>query len=67
MSETVPIDVAAEIRELSDNGYGSNQISALTGVNSSTVRRIVSGHHQSYDERLSTRQTQHLLNKWAAR
>jgi hypothetical protein len=60
----VPIDVAAEIRELSDE-YGSNQISAWTGVESSTVRRVISGEHQSYSEQLSARQTQQLLNNWA--
>ena len=66
MSESVPNDVAAEIRELSDEGIGSNQISAITGINSSTVKRVISGKHQSYNDQLSTRQTQRLLSNWVA-
>ena len=66
MHEPVPIDVAAEIRELSDEGIGVNQISAITGINSSTVKRVISGKHQSYNDQLSTRQAQRLLNNWAA-
>ena len=66
MSESVPNDVAAEIRELSNDGIGSNKISAITGVNSSTVKRIISGLHQGYNDQLSTRQTQRLLSNWVA-
>ena len=65
MHESVPLDVAAEIRELSDDGYGRNQISAWTGINSDTVRRVISGLHKSYSDQLSARQTQQLLNNWA--
>jgi len=64
--ESVPNDVAAEIRELSNDGIGSNKISAITGVNSSTVKRVISGKHQSYNDQLSTRQTQRLLSNWVA-
>jgi len=58
----VPLDVASEIRELSNEGLGCNKISALTGVGSSTVKRIISGIHRSYTDRLSPRQVQALLN-----
>jgi len=58
----VPLDVASEIRELSNEGLGCNKIAALTGVNSSTVKRIISGIHRSYTDRLSPRQVQTLLN-----
>jgi len=58
----VPMDAAKEIRELSDKGYGRNTISYITGVNSSTVRNILDGIHQAYDEKLTTRQMQALIN-----
>ena len=62
MHEPVPVDVATEIRELSVEGFGSNQISAFTGVYSSTVRQVISGKHKSYSERLSIRQVQAFIN-----
>jgi len=64
MPEPVPNDVAAEIRELANEGLGYNRISAATGVNSSTVKRVISGQHQSYSDQLSARQTQRLLTNW---
>lgn len=62
MHKFVPLDVASEIRELSDEGLGCDKIGALTGINSSTVKRIISGIHESYTDRLSPRQVQALLN-----
>lgn len=62
MHEPVPIDVATEIHELRADGLGMNLIGMFTGINSSTVKRVISGAHQNYSERLSTRQTQGLLN-----
>ncbi len=62
MHKLVPLDVAVEILELSDEGFGSNQISAFTGINSTTVKRIISGIHKSYSNALSARQTQGLIN-----
>ena len=62
MQKPVPHDVAVEILELSDEGLGSNQISAFTGINSTTVKRVIAGIHQSYSNALSARQTQGLIN-----
>jgi len=58
----VPLDVATEILELSSDGVGSNEICVITGINSSTVRNVILGDHQSYCDKLSTRQAQRLLN-----
>jgi len=63
MHESVPLDVGAEIHELSDEGIGRNQISAYTGVPSTTVKRVLSGLHQSYSDQLSARQVQRLINE----
>jgi len=62
MYEPVPADVATEIHELSAEGFGSNQISAFTGVYSSTVRQVISGKHKSYSEKLSARQLQAFID-----
>lgn len=62
MHEPVPVDVATEIRELSSEGLGNNQISAFTGVYSSTVRQVISGKHKSYSDKLSARQVQAFIN-----
>ena len=59
--EPVPFDVASEIHELRDDGFGMNQIGAFTGVNSSTVKKIIAGQHQSYCDKLSSRQIQRLI------
>ncbi len=61
--QSVPLDVAVEIRELSCDGLGRNQIGLLTGINSSTVRKIISGDHQNYNEKLSTRESQDMINQ----
>ena len=58
MREPVPIDVAKQIHELDSEGQGCNQISSITGINSSTVKRVISGEHQTYSDRLSARQIQ---------
>lgn len=58
----VPVDVAKHIVELSEEGYGVNQIGFITGVNSSTVRRIIQGEHQSFCNKLSARQIQRFLD-----
>jgi hypothetical protein len=60
--QPVPMDVAVQIRELSNRGIGCNEICAITGINSSTVRKVISGEHQSYSDKLSPRQSQGLLN-----
>lgn len=61
--EPVPIDLAKQVIELSEDGIGRNQISAITGINSSTVRRIIEGKHQSYSDTLSIRQVQSMINQ----
>jgi hypothetical protein len=61
--EPVPKDAALEIRELGQQGYGRNQISYMTGVNSSTVRNVLDGVHKTYDEKLTTRQVQGLITR----
>ena len=63
MHESVPLDTADEIRELAGDGMGRDMIGFITGVNSSTVRKIISGAHKHYSERLSTRQAQGLINQ----
>lgn len=62
MHEPVPLDVAAEILELSIEGFGRDKIGFITGINSSTVKKVISGSHKSYSDKLSCRQTQGLLN-----
>lgn len=62
MHEPVPLDIADEIRELAGEGFGANQISSITGIYASTVRRVISGDHKSYSDKLSTRQIQGVLN-----
>ena len=59
--DPVPLDVASEIHELRSAGLGMNQIGAFTGVNSSTVKRVIAGKHQSYCDKLSSRQIQRLI------
>jgi len=61
--QSVPLDVAAEIRELSFDGLGRKQIGHLTGINSSTVRNIISGTYKNYSEKLSVRESQGLINQ----
>ena len=58
----VPFDVATEIHELRSVGLGMNLISQLTGINSSTVKRVISGAHQNYSDKLSCRQVQTMIN-----
>ncbi len=62
MHDPVPVDVATEIRELSREGFGSNQIGFLTGIYASTVRQVISGKHKSYSDKLSPRQVQSFIN-----
>ena len=59
--DAVPLDVAKQILELSKEGYGSNMISSITGINSSTVRRVIRGEHKGYSDKLSTRQIQEFI------
>ena len=62
MANPVPLDVAAEIHELRERGFGINQIGADTGVNSSTVKQILNGQHKGFCDKLTTRQRQQLMN-----
>ena len=61
--EPVPIDVAKQVIELSQSGLGRKQISLITGINASTVRRIIEGKHQNYSDTLSIRQVQSMINQ----
>ena len=63
MHEPVPLDVANEILELRNDGLGMNYIGFVTGINSSTVKRVISGSHKHYCDKLSARQVQGLINK----
>lgn len=60
----VPKDVAAQILELSEDGLGRNKISQITGINSDTVRRVITGEHQSFSDQFSTRQLNAFINGW---
>lgn len=61
--EPVAMDTANEIRELAAKGYGRNTISFMTGINSSTVRNILEDKHQTYDDKLTTRQVSEMLRQ----
>ena len=61
--ESVPLDTANQVIELAESGLGRNQISVITGINASTVRRIIQGKHQSYCNTLSIRQVQSMINQ----
>lgn len=61
--EPVALDTAKEIRELEAAGYGRNTISYMTGINSSTVRNVLEGIHQAYDEKLTSRQRSDLIRR----
>lgn len=58
----VPLDTAAEIRELSEEGHGRNKIGQLTGINSSTVRNVLEGKAVEFCDELTTRQVSSLLS-----
>lgn len=57
----VPLDTAKEIHELDERGYGRNTISRMTGINSSTVRNVLDGTHQKFDNTLTVRQRQNMM------
>ena len=57
----VPMDTAKEIHELDEHGYGRNAISRITGINSSTVRNVLDGTHQTFDNTLTVRQRQNMM------
>lgn len=61
---TVPIDTVEEIKELSSAGHGRNQISALTGINASTVRDILGDKKVAVCSRMTNRQRSDLLMAW---
>ena len=57
----VPMDTASEIHELDEYGYGRNRISHITGIPASTVRKVLNGVHQTFDNKLTVRQRQGLI------
>ena len=59
----VPVDVGIQILELKKEGIGRDWIGFITGINSSTVKRVISGEHQNYSNSLSARQVQGLINQ----
>ena len=60
----VPIDTVDEIKELSSAGHGRNQISALTGINASTVRNILGDKKVEVCSNMTNRQRSDLLMGW---
>ena len=61
--EEVTLDQANEIHELAGQGYGSNAIGKMVGVNSSAVKQVLQGTRVNYSTKLSARQRQALLNQ----
>ena len=57
----VPIDTAKEIHELDESGYGRNSISHITGIPATTVRNVLDGVHQKFDNTLTVRQRQNMM------
>ena len=57
----VPMDTAAEIRELDAEGLGRNSIAQHTGINASTVRNILAGTAVQFNDKLTTRQIDRYL------
>lgn len=61
---SVPIDTVNEIKELDRAGHGRNQISALTGINASTVRNILGEKNVQVCSSMTNRQRSDLLMAW---
>lgn len=59
----VPLDLAAEVRELRAAGFGVGRIAVWTGLPHSTVGRIADGAHRNFSDDLTTRQRAELLGR----